>query len=474
MPENQSYLPEQRYFSPGPTLNTAIEIYEQIADLPIVCPHGHVDPYLFTGESDFGNPTELLIQPDHYVFRMLYSQGISLESIGIQPLSAISHTPIETDARAIWQTFIDNFNLFRGTPTGIWLKDELHFALGISQPLSSENAQAIYDQIDEKLKSPEYQPQKAFDRFNIEVLCTTDAATDDLAVHQRIRESGWNGRILPTFRPDKVINLATPDWFSNLQKLEQVAGTSIGSYQSFINVLEARRAFFKSNGAVSTDHAVLHLDTTCLSKNETEDIFQRALAGKLSPQDIHAFSSHMLTEMARMSTEDGLVMQIHPGSYRNHNGSLFSTFGWDKGADIPVRSEYTQGLRPLLNKYGNNPKLSIILFTLDEGTYSRELAPLAGHYPALKLGPPWWFHDSWNGMKRYFDQVMETAGIYNTCGFNDDTRAFMSIPARHDIWRRASAEWLAGLQTRWIITKQEAAEMAYQLAYGLAKKAYHL
>ena len=474
MKDSASTLHETRYFTPGVTLNAAIEIYQHIAELPLVCPHGHVDPNLFTGSVSFGNPVELLIKPDHYIFRMLYSQGVPLEALGIPSISNTAKHPIETNPRNIWQLFIDNFHLFRGTPSGMWLKDELGFVLGIDKPLTSENAQIIYSQIDEKLKSSEFQPQQAFDRFNIEILCTTDAATDDLSAHKTIRDSSWQGRILPTFRPDSLINLATADWQNNLKKLEQLTNSSIGTYAAYIRALETRRQFFKQNGAVSTDHAILHLDTASLTENEAEAIFQRALNNTLSPQDISAFGAHMLTEMARMSVEDGLVMQIHPGSYRNHNTQLFKNFGLDKGADIPIRGEFAQALHPLLSKYGNNSNLSIILFTLDETNYSRELAPLAGHYPALKLGPPWWFNDSWNGMRRYFDQVMETAGIYNTCGFNDDTRAFLSIPARHDLWRRAAAEWLAGLQTRQIISQQEAFDMAWQLAYGLAKKAYRL
>ena len=215
-------------------------------------------------------------------------------------------------------------------------------------------------------------------------------------------------------------------------------------------------------------------NTAELTPSEADTIFQRALHGKIDSSDVSRFTAHMLMEMARMSIEDGLVMQLHPGSLRNHNEVIFQKFGLDKGADIPIQTEYTQNLRPLLNKYGNDSRLTLILFTLDETTYSRELAPLAGHYPALKLGPPWWFFDSLNGMARYFDRVMETAGIYNTAGFNDDTRAFCSIPARHDLWRRASADWLAGLVARHIIDMNDAKEMIQDLAVNLAKRAYKL
>lgn len=473
MSNTDSPYPESRYFSPGPTLGAALEIYRQIADLPILCPHGHVDPRLFSGAAGFGSPTDLLIRPDHYVFRMLYSHGISLEALGIAALQQ-GERLVETDHRKIWQLFADNFHLFRGTPSGMWLTHELRVVLGIEQILTSENAQVIYEQIETRLQSPELEPRRAFERLNIEVLCTTDSATDSLEHHQAIRKSGWTGKVIPTFRPDAVVNLDTPGWRQNIEALSQVSGVDVVDYPSFLRALECRRQFFRENGAVSTDHAVLHLDTTSLGSAEAEAVFQSALADQATPADSVRFSAHMLTEMARMSLDDGLVMQIHPGSLRNHNTGLFEQFGGDKGADIPVQAEFTRALRPLLSRYGNEPRLQIILFTMDESTYSRELATLAGHYPCLKLGPPWWFHDSWNGMRRYFDQVMETTGLYNTCGFNDDTRAFLSIPARHDLWRRASADWLAGLLTRHVISENEAYEMAWELAYGLVKKAYNL
>ncbi len=313
-----------------------------------------------------------------------------------------------------------------------------------------------------------------FEQFNIELLCTTDAATDTLTHHQTIRNSDWNGRILPTFRPDAILNITAPDWLAHIQKLESLTNQPISNLQSLIAAIEQRRAFFKTMGATATDHAAVTPYTTQLSVAEADAIFQRALSGQATTDDAQRFMGHMLLEMARMSVEDGLVMQLHVGAYRNHNQQLFNRFGADKGADIPIRTEFTQNLHSLLQKYGNDPRLTLILFTLDETTYARELAPLAGHYPALKLGPPWWFHDSLNGMLRYFDQVMETAGLYNTAGFNDDTRAFLSIPARHDVWRRAAAGWLAKLVTQGIVDMEDAAEMAHDMSYGLAKKAYNL
>lgn len=462
-----------RYFDSDPQQKEiAQRLYAQVARLPLICPHGHVDPRLFV-ETDysFGTPTDLFILPDHYVFRMLYSQGMRLEHLG---LSRRDGQPTESDHRKIWQTLAENFYLFRGTPTGLWLTHELRHIFGIEEKLTAESAQRLYDQIAAQLARPEFRPRPLFERFNIEVLCTTDAATDTLEHHRAIRDSGWPGRIIPCFRPDAVVNLETPGWRKNIEALSAVSGIDVNSFRTFIQALENRRAFFKQMGATATDHAAVTPYTAPLSAGEVEAIFQRALRGDVTPEEAARFTGHMLMEMARMSLEDGLVMQLHVGSLRNHNALIFEGFGADKGADIPVPTEFTRNLQALLNHYGNDSRLTLILFTLDESTYSRELAPLAGHYPSVKLGPPWWFFDSLNGMARYFDQVMETAGLYNTVGFNDDTRAFCSIPARHDLWRRAGANWIANLVVRGIVDLDDAGEMIYDLAYRLAKKAYKL
>ncbi len=462
-----------RFFSPDPTTRSLSRgFYEQVATLPLVCPHGHVDPRLFSDlKATLGSPADLFIIPDHYVTRMLYSQGIPLESLGVQ---SVDGSAVESNHRKIWRTFCENFHLFRGTPSGTWLTHELGEVFSIYEKPSVANADRFYDLIVEKLAAPGFTPRALFDRFKIEVLCTSDAATDTLEYHQVIRASGWGGRILPTFRPDAVINLDVPGWRANNEKLSAVSGIEVVDYASFIRALEQRREFFKSMGATATDHAARTPATLELTSVEADTLFQRALKGLANAEDAVNFTAHMLMEMARMSLEDGLVMQLHPGSLRNHNPVIFQKFGLDKGCDIPIQTEYTQNLLPLLNKFGNDSRLTLILFTLDESTYSRELATLVGHYPALKLGPPWWFHDSLNGIARYFDQVMETAGIYNTAGFNDDTRAFLSIPARHDVWRRASANWVAGLVARHIVDVDDAEEMMYELAVGLAKRVYKL
>lgn len=450
----------------------ADQLYQSAADLPLICPHGHVDPRLFADEQySFGSPVDLLIIPDHYIFRMLYAQGIRLEDLGIPRRDG---GPVERDHRKIWQIVADHWYLFRGTPTGTWLRDELRDVFGITDKLTSASAQAIYDAIADRLAQPDYAPRRLFERFQIEVLATTDAATDTLEHHRAIYGSGWNGRIIPTFRPDTVVNLDHPDWRAGIDALSAVSEIAVTTYRTYVQALENRRAFFRSMGATATDHAALTPYTARLSDAEADAIFQRALQGRATDDDAARFTGHMLIEMARMSVEDGLVMQLHVGSYRNHNRSLFDAFGPDKGADIPIQTEFTRNLRPLLDAFGSDRRLRLILFTLDETTYSRELAPLAGHYPAVLLGPPWWFHDSLNGMRRFFDQVMETAGLYNTAGFNDDTRAFPSIPARHRLWRRAGAEWLAGLVQQGRIDEDDAHAMMHDLAYGLARRAYRL
>jgi glucuronate isomerase len=466
-------LDPERYFDPDPAQRrVARELYESVVDLPIASPHGHVDPRLFADEdAAFGTPADLLIIPDHYVFRMLYSQGIPLESLGVPRGDGGA---VERDHRKIWQIFAENFLLFRGTPSGAWLTQELIEVFGVEEKLDGETAQAVYDQIADKLASPECHPRALFERFNIEVLCTTDAATDTLEVHKAIRESGWSGDIRPTFRPDAVVNLWTAGWRENIGALSEVSGITINSYATFIQALEERRVYFKRMGATATDHAAQSAYAAELSPVEADAIFQRALRGEATSDDAHRFTAHMIMESARMSIEDGLVMQFHVGSVRNHNRAVFERFGPDKGCDIPERSEFTHNLSPLLNKYGNDSRLTLIVFTLDESAYSRELAPLAGHYPAMRLGPPWWFHDSVNGIARYFDRVMETAGLHNTVGFNDDTRAFPSIPARHDVWRRASANWIAGLVVRGVVDVDDAREMILGLAYRLVKQAYKL
>jgi glucuronate isomerase len=465
-------LHPDRFFDPEPNVRrVARELHEGTRDLPLVCPHGHVEPRLLAENAAFPEPTALIITPDHYIFRMLYSRGVPMETLGVPSRDG---SPVSQDARAIWQTFADHYYLFRGTPSAAWLEYELSEVFGVEERLSGETAMAVYEQIASKLALPAFRPRALFERFQIEVLTTTDAATDTLEHHAAIRRSGWTGTVLPCFRPDAAFRLAQPGWRGEIDRLSTLFGTTIGDYTTFVQALEERRAFFKSMGATSTDHAVVDPYTERLSDTSAERLFQLALGGEATEGDQRQFEAHMLMVMARMSTEDGLVMQLHPGSFRDHNRPLAARFGADKGADIPVATEYTRNLRNLLNAYGNDPRFTLVVFTLDETSYARELAPLAGHYPALRLGPAWWFHDSIEGMTRYRQQTTETAGIYNTAGFNDDTRAFCSIPARHDLSRRVDANFLAGLVARHRIDLSDAREMARALAYDLVRETYKL
>ncbi len=459
-----------------PTLEStraiARRLYEQVVNLPIVSPHGHTDPRWFAYNENFSNPTDLLIKPDHYIFRMLYSQGISLEALGLK--STIDGNRGEPDPRKVWSIFADHYHLFRGTPSRLWLDYVFQYVFAMEVTLSTETGELYYDTINEKLKLAAFKPRALFEKFNIEVLATTESPLDDLAHHQVIKNSDWKGRVITAFRPDPVVDPEFEGFVGNLIELGRITGEEINNFSSYLHALNRRREFFKRHGATSTDHGHPTAFTADLSDREKEKLFQLALSGKIDAQSAEIFRGQMLTEMAAMSIDDGLIMQIHPGSFRNHNSQIFEKFGRDKGADLPIATEYIHNLRPLLSKFGNNSHLNIILFTLDETNYSRELAPLAGHYPCLKLGPAWWFHDSPEGMRRFRQQTTETAGFYNTVGFNDDTRAFLSIPARHDLARRMDCGFLAELIADHRIDEDEACELAIDLSYHLVKAAYKL
>jgi glucuronate isomerase len=469
-------LAEDRYFDSDPSIRRhARALYDETRALPIVSPHGHVDPAILASNDPFPDPASLLVTSDHYVLRLLYSHGVALESLGIPPRDG-NPPAAETDPRKIWQTFADNYSLLRATPTRAWLDYELHDVFGVQEQLNGASAQRVYEEIAERLQSPEFRPRALFRRFNIEVLATTDAPTDRLEHHRRLREAEveLGGRVIPCFRPDALFRIAAATWPAELARFEWVCRRAIGSYDELRAALARRRAEFKALGATATDHAVVSPRTARLGETDAERLFAKARAGAATAEDQEAFEAHLLMEMACLSLDDGLVMQLHAGSLRDHNRRVYERFGPDRGGDIPVATEFTRNLRPLLNAYGNDARFRLIVFTLDESTYSRELAPLAGHYPALLLGVPWWFHDSVEGMTRFRQWTTETAGIDNTAGFNDDTRAFCSIPARHDLARRVDANYLAGLVARHFIDMPDAREMATALAYSLAKRAYRL
>ncbi len=471
MPIPLALHPDRLFPADPATRELARRLYATVAGLPIVSPHGHTDPQWFADDTPFANATALFITPDHYVFRMLYSQGVPLEDLGIPTRDG---APVESDNRKIWRTFAAHYHLFRGTPTRLWLDHAFSTIFGIDERLTPESADRCFDRINACLAQPEFRPRALFERFNIEVIATTESPLDTLDHHRRIRASGWSGRVVTAYRPDPVVDPQFEGFADNVAKFGALTGENTATWSGYLAAHRQRRAFFKAMGATSTDHGHPTARTCDLSGGECQRLLDRALAGTIDAAEAELFRGQMLTEMAGMSLDDGLVMQIHPGSFRNHNAMVMRRFGRDKGADIPTPTDYVHALGPLLARYGNEPGLTVILFTLDETVYSRELAPLAGHYPILKLGPPWWFHDSPEGMLRFREQATETAGFYNTVGFNDDTRAFMSIPARHDVARRIDCRFLATLVVEHKIGEDEAFELAPGLARDFAKAAYRL
>ncbi len=465
-------LHEDRLFDAEPAArNVARALYAGIRDLPILSPHGHTDPRWYADNERFPDPARLLIVPDHYIFRMLFSQGVPLEELGVPTADG---APVETDGRRIWRRFAEHYHLFRGTPTRLWLDHTFATLFGLTERLDADNADRIYDAIAAQLDTDAFRPRALFERFNIEVISTTDGALDDLAAHRRIRDSGWSGRVLPAYRPDAVVDPDFEGFAANLDRLGEISGCDTGSWHGYLDAHRQRRAAFIALGATSSDHGHPTAATANLGGAEAAALFDRVRSGRADAAERAQFRAQMLTEMARMSVDDGLVLQIHPGSWRNHSPTMMARFGRDKGFDIPTRTDYVGALKPLLDAVGTAPGLTIVLFTLDETSYARELAPLAGVYPALRLGPPWWFHDSPEGMRRFREMATETAGFYNTVGFNDDTRAFPSIPARHDVARRVDCAFLARLVTEHRLDEDEAHEVAHDLAYGLAKRAYRL
>ena len=468
-----SMLVDQDLLFPAEERTRAIarSLYAGVKALPIVSPHGHTNPRWYALDEPFPDPAHLLIVPDHYIFRMLFSQGVRLEDLGVPTLD---RAPVETDGRKIWRLFAGHYHLFRGTPTRLWFDYVLSDLFGIDEPLSAASADRHYDTIAAQLASDAYRPRALFERFNIEVIATTDGALDDLRWHALIRDSGWVGRVVTAYRPDAVVDPDFEGFSTNLDRLGELTGSDTGTWSGYLDAHRQRRALFKTFGATSSDHGHPTADTANLSDAAAQEVFSRVRRGPPDEREKRLFRAQMLTEMAKMSRDDGLVLQIHPGSWRNHSPSMFTRFGRDKGFDIPTRTDYVAGLKPLLDCVGTERDLTVIVFTLDESSYARELAPLAGVYPALKLGPAWWFHDSPEGMRRFREMTTETAGFYNTVGFNDDTRAFPSIPARHDVARRVDCAFLARLVSEHRLREDEAHELAQELAYALAKQAYRL
>ncbi|MFI7436804.1 glucuronate isomerase [Micromonospora haikouensis] len=452
----------------------ARQLYALAAEQPIISPHGHVDPALLAEDRPFPDPSRLIIVPDHYLTRMLLSQGVPPAELGVP---TVDGSPVETDGRKIWRRFVDGWHLFRGTPSRLWLEQTLTEVFGVDTPLSPATADAVYDQVAARLAEPEFRPRALFDRFRIEVLATTESPLDDLAQHAKLAADGWGGpggKVVTTFRPDNVVDMEFDNWAGNVERLGAVAGEDTGTYAGFLAALRRRREAFIAAGATCSDHGHPTAQTLDLDAREAAALYERGLRGTADAADAEAFRAHMLLEFARMSLDDGLVMQLHPGSVRNHNRWLYARHGRDVGGDIPQATEYLHALTPLLDAHGNDPRLRVVVYTLDEYTFTRELAPLAGGYAALYLGAPWWFLDSPEVLRRFREAVTETAGFYNTAGFVDDTRAFCSIPVRHDVARRVDAGFLARLVAEHRLTEDEAAETIVDLAYRLPKRVYKI
>jgi glucuronate isomerase len=463
-------LHQDRLFPADPGVRRiARALYETTQSLPIVSPHGHCDPRALADDAPFDSPATELVTKDHYILRMLYSQGVPLEDLGVQSLDGAAAV---TDGRQIWRELALRTPLFRATPSKLWLDHTLQEVFGVAEPLGPTNADAVYDQVAARLLQADFRPRALFERFGIAFLATTDGALDPLESHAQLRASGWEGRVVPTFRPDDVVDPDRAGFHANVIRLGEITGSDTTNWAGYLDALRMRRAAFVAAGATASDHGHPTPATADLSRREAEGLFGRIVGGTAGAGDTEVFRGQMLVEMAAMSLDDGLALQIHAGAWRDHNPVVARRFGPDEGADIPTAVDYVGGLKPLLDRFGNERGLTVIVYTLDETTYSRELAPLAGHYPALRLGPPWWFFDSPEGIRRFYRSVVETAGFANTVGFNDDSRSLLSIPARHDVSRRLNAGYLAELVAEHRLDEQDAAETAADLALNLASRAF--
>ena len=465
-------LHPDRLLPPDPaTRAVARSIYEGTRRLPIVSPHGHLDPAGLAEDAPITDPALELVTRDHYLLRMAYSQGVPLEALGVRPLD--DDLPV-ADGREVWRTFAAYYHLFRGTPSKLWLDHTLGEVFGIDDRLGPDNADDVYDEVSGRLAEDRFRPRALYERFGVEFLSTTDGALDPLDAHARIRASGWPGTVVPTFRPDDVVDPDGPHFLENLGRLAELTGEDTTSWAGYLAAVRTRRAAFRAAGATASDHGHPTAATVDLSPTEAESLFARIVAGRAEPGDAERFRAQMLVELAAMSLDDGMVLQLHVGSWREHNPTVRARYGVGMGADIPTTIDFVGGLKPLLDRFGNEAGLTVVVYTLDESTYSRELAPLAGHYPALRLGPPWWFHDSPEGIRRFRQRTTETAGFANTVGFNDDARSLLTIPARHDVARRLDAGYLAGLVAEHRMEPDEAHEVAADLAYGLARAAFRV
>jgi glucuronate isomerase len=448
----------------------ARDLYDATRDVPIVSPHGHTDPAWFATNAPFSDPVSLFLTPDHYILRMLQSRGIGYDALGVPRRDG---KPV-ADGRAAWRLLCANWHLFLGTPSRLWVEHSLEQFFGIDEPLSAANADAAYVAIAGRLNDADLRPRAVLEACKVETIATTEFALDPLTHHAKLKADGLIGKVRTTYRPDDITDPDSPGFADRLKQLGELTGEDTASWAGLIAAHRKRREVFRQYGATATDHGVPSALTLDLAPDEKQDLLTRAFAGSLDSGAAEAFRAQMLTEMAALSADDGMVMQIHAGARRNTDPTLMAERGPNLGADIPGPADYVAALRPLLSRFGNAPNFRLILFTLDETVYARELAPLAGYWSSVLIGPPWWFFDSSFGIRRYFDAVVETAGIYNLAGFNDDTRALLSVPARHDVWRREVARFLSGLVVEHKLSPDSALELAKHLSYQAAKDAYKL
>ncbi|WP_299520750.1 glucuronate isomerase [uncultured Serinicoccus sp.] len=462
--------PERLLPADPSTRRIAQDLYEEVARLPIISPHGHVPAQWIAEDTPFGDPASLLITPDHYVTRLLHASGVSLSDLGVGRGELD-----EASSRAAFRLLCEHWPVYRGTPMRLWLEQQLVEIFGAHEVPSAETADRLYDTVAAWIARPDARPRTLMDRFDIEVLATTDDPCDDLRHHRTLAEDGsFTRSVVPTFRPDRYLEPAAADWVADVDRLAQVSGHDTQTYAGWVAAMEGRRDFFRSRGAVSTDHSHRDLGTERLSTGEAERLYADARAGRISTDAGDRLRRHMVGEMVRMAADDGLTMTLHPAVHRNHHAGTHRDFGADVGADIPLAVEVTRALQPALSAHGTDPNLTLVVFTMDETIYSRELAPLAGFYRSLRIGVPWWFIDAPESIRRFRSAVTEIAGFTRTSGFIDDTRAFLSIPARHDMARRIDCGFLAHLVVEHRLTEEEAAETAVYLVSTQPREVFGL
>ena len=466
-------LHPDRLFPSEPTTRAiARTLYESVRNLPILSPHGHVPPQWIADDVPFQDPVSLLLSPDHYINRLLHADGVELTSLGVPP--ATSHLS-QSQARAAWASLCSRWPLFRGTPMKYWMEAVLVDVFGVQVRPSAETSDVIYDIIAARIVEPDFRPRALMDRFNIEFMATTDDPCDNLSFHAKLAtDQEFHHLVTPTFRPDKYLEPGRREWASLVVKLGEVAGVDTSTYAGWVAAMENRRAYFKAHGAVSSDHAHMDVQTEPLNRDDAERAYAHARIGMISADEAKALQQTMLFEQARMATEDGLTMTLHPAVFRNHHTATFETYGPDVGADIPISVEFTRALHPLLNAFGAHQNFTLVLFTMDETVFSRELAPLAGFYPSVYVGVPWWFIDSPDAIKRFRAATSEHAGFSRTSGFIDDTRAFLSIPARHDMSRRLDSVHLATLVAEHRLEEDEALSTIHDLVVTNPRKVFHV